>query len=139
VAMEVEPLLHERRVGSMSGMPTSDRDGPWPATLKRWMAGETSYALPGAESFDDIRDRVLPVWQDVTRRHEGRTVVVVAHGIICRVLQVSVVEGHSVADWQRLGPTPNVAVSELVREGGGPWRLARLNELPEGFSRGAGL
>jgi broad specificity phosphatase PhoE len=139
VTVEIEPLLHERRVGSMSGMPTGERDGPWPRTLRRWMAGETGYALPGAESFDNIRNRVLPVWQDVTQRHEGRTVVIVAHGIICRVLQVSLIAGNSVADWQRLGPTPNVAVSELVCEGAGPWRLLRLNELPEGFERGASL
>src|SRR4051812_41093539 len=32
VALEVEPLLHERRVGpTLSGTPTSDPSGPWPA------------------------------------------------------------------------------------------------------------
>jgi probable phosphoglycerate mutase len=128
VAVEVEPLLHERRVGAMSGLLTADRDGPWPRTLQRWLAGETGYALEGAESFDDIRARVLPVWESITRRYEGRTVVVVTHGIVCRVLLVSVVEGLTLADWQRL-PTDNVAVNELVRDGE-VWRAVRVNDVP---------
>jgi probable phosphoglycerate mutase len=133
VGVEVEALLHERRVGpTMSGTPTGDPSGPWPATLRRWLAGETWYAPPGAESFDDIRERVVPVWRGVTERHEGRTFAVVAHGMVIRVLLASVVEGLSLADWQRLGPMRNVAISELVREGGGPWRAARVNDLPDG-------
>ena len=128
VAIEIEPLLHERRVGLLSGTPTNDGNGVWPATLKRWLAGETSYAPEGAESFDAMRGRVVPVWAEVAKRHQGRTVVMVAHGLVCKVLLASVAEGYSLADWPRLGPISNVAVSELVREGDGPWRAVRVNE-----------
>lgn len=129
VGLEIEPLLHERRVGpGMSGTATADPNGPWPATLSRWLAGETGYAPEGAESFDDIRERVVPVWRGVTRRHEGRTLAMVAHGMVIRVLLASVVEGLSLADWRRLGPIRNVAVTELVCDGGGQWRAVRVNE-----------
>ena len=131
--VEVEPLLHERRVGALSGTPTGLSEGVWPETLRRWLAGETGYAPPGAESFDDIRARVLPVWERLAARHEGRTLVVVAHGVVCKVLLVSLLPGWTVADYPRLGPIHNVAVSELVRDGpGGAWRAARLNEAPPG-------
>jgi broad specificity phosphatase PhoE len=129
--VEVEPLLHERRVGALSGTSTGLREGAWPATLKRWLAGETSHAPPGAESFDDIRARVLPVWQRVVERHAGRTVVVVAHGVVCRVLLLSLLPGWTVADWRRLG-THNVGVNELLREGDGPWQAVRLDDVPAG-------
>src|SRR5262249_51225625 len=54
LAVQVEPDLHERRVGELSGTPTAGRDGVWPDTLRRWMAGDTGFAPPGAESFDAI-------------------------------------------------------------------------------------
>src|SRR5262245_45515654 len=49
LAVRVEPALHERRVGGLSGTPTNG-DGVWPQTLRRWLAGDTGYAPPGAES-----------------------------------------------------------------------------------------
>jgi broad specificity phosphatase PhoE len=91
------------------------------------MAGETTYASEGAESYDDIRDRVLPIWQRLTTEYTGRTVVVVAHGIVCRILLLSLLPGHTVADWQRLGPIHNVAINELLREGTGPWQALCIN------------
>ncbi|HEX5271400.1 MAG TPA: histidine phosphatase family protein [Gemmataceae bacterium] len=130
----VEPRLHERRVGSLSGTPFAAADGVWPATLRRWAAGETSYAPPGAESFDDIRGRVLPAWERLTRDHEGRCLVVVAHGVVCKVLFLSLLPGFSPADWERLGPIRNAALTELAGSAG-RWRARRVNELPEEVAR----
>ena len=45
---------------------------------------------------------MLPAWRAVTERHAGRTVVVVAHGIVCKVLLVSLLEGWSLADWSKM-------------------------------------
>ena len=126
----VEPQLHERRVGSLSGTPFGAREGVWPETLRRWLDGQTSFAPPGAESFDDIRDRVLPVWRRLTRAYDGGCLVIVAHGVVCKVLFLSVLPGLSHADWHRLGPIRNAALTEL-EETAGRWRAVRLNQLPE--------
>lgn len=126
---EVEPALHERRVGPLGGTPT-EADGPWPATLSRWTAGDTAFAPDGAESFDAIRERVVPAFLAVAARHAGRTAVVVAHGIVCKVLLLALVRGHTPADWHRLGPVRNVAVYDLA-EDGGVWRLEGVSEPPE--------
>jgi broad specificity phosphatase PhoE len=131
LTVQVEPGLHERRVGALSGTATGG-EGPWPETLRRWVASETSYTTAGAESFDAVRERVLPIWERLTAAHEGRTLVIVAHGIVCRVLLLSLLPGYGVADWPRLGPMHNTGVHELLRLGGGPWRALRLNELPHG-------
>jgi broad specificity phosphatase PhoE len=94
------------------------------------VAGDTGHAPEGAESFDAIRARVLPVWERVTQQHEGKTVVIVAHGIVCRVLLLSLLPGWGLADWQPLSPMRNAAVNEVVRGAAG-WEAVRLNELPE--------
>jgi broad specificity phosphatase PhoE len=125
-----EPQLHERRVGALSGTPFAANGSAWPDTLRRWVAGEASFAPPGAESFDDIRSRVLPVWERITTTHRDRCLVVVAHGVVCKVLFLSLLPGLSVADWSRLGPIHNAALTEL--EGAdGRWQAHRLNVLPE--------
>jgi probable phosphoglycerate mutase len=126
----IEPQLHERRVGALSGTPFPKGDGIWPATLRRWTAGDTSFAPPGAESFDDIRARILPVWERLTRQHEGRCLVVVAHGVVCKVLFLSLLPGFSPADWERLGSIRNVALTELEGSAG-RWQARRLNQLPD--------
>jgi broad specificity phosphatase PhoE len=128
LTVQVIPELHERRVGTLSGT-AHGPTGVWPDTLERWIRGDTGYAPPGAESFDAIRDRVLPAWRAVTEQHAGRALVVVAHGIVIRVLLLSVLPDWTVADWKRLGPVKNVGVSELVWDG--EWRAVRLNDVPE--------
>src|SRR5262249_8313811 len=95
--IRIEPLLHERRVGVMSGKPRDTPDNPWAQTLRRWQAGDTGFAQGGAESFDDMQQRLLPAWGRLTTEHAGRTLVVVAHGIVCKVLLVSLVA--ALADW----------------------------------------
>jgi 2,3-bisphosphoglycerate-dependent phosphoglycerate mutase len=129
LTVRVEQDLHERRVGALSGTPFR-ADGVWPQTLRRWMAGDTGYAPPRAESFDDIRARTLPVWERLTEAHAGRTLVIVAHGVVCKVLLLSVLPGLTPADWERLGPFRNVAISELLRADGG-WHGLRVNQVPE--------
>jgi len=130
----LEPHLHERRVGMLSGMPFGSSEGLWPQTLRRWIAGDTAFAPHGAESFDNVRARVVPVWERLTRAYAGRCLVIVTHGVVCKVLFLSLLPGLSVADWQRLGPIRNVALTELERNQGG-WEARRLNELPDVLGR----
>jgi 2,3-bisphosphoglycerate-dependent phosphoglycerate mutase len=126
--LRIEPELHERRVGSLGGTPTRVREGVWPDTLRRWLAGDTAFAPPGAESYDDIRRRVLPVWQRLTSTFANQTLVIVAHGIVCRVLLLSLLPEYTIRDWHRIR-TDNVAINELIYESE-TWRALRINELP---------
>jgi probable phosphoglycerate mutase len=132
--LQIEPDLHERRVGALSGTPTGGRQGVWPDTLRRWVAGDTGFAPPGAESFDAIHGRVRPVWDRLTATPGGPPLVIVAHGVVCKVLLLNLLPGHSAADWDKLGPSRNVGVSELARAADG-WRAVRLNEVPPEAAR----
>lgn len=127
LAIQIERDLHERCVGALTGLPM-DRDGVWAETVRRWIAGDTNYASPGAESFDAVRDRVLPVWHRLTTDYAGKTLAIVAHGHVCRVLLLSLLPGYTIADWPRIGPIRNVAVNELHGEAG-TWQAIRINEV----------
>ena len=126
----IEPMLHERKVGDMQGTPVQGEFGVWPDTLARWVVGETGYAPPGMESFDEIRNRVLPVWDRITQENQGKSVAVVAHGIVIRVILLSVVEGYNSADWPRLGRIANSSISEVTGSGR-TWRVVRIGFVPD--------
>jgi broad specificity phosphatase PhoE len=113
----------------LSGTPNQDPDGPYPQTLRRWLAGDTGYAPEGAESYDELRARVLPVWGRLTDG-PGETLAVVCHGMVIRTLLLNILPGMGLADWHRLGKIHNVGITELVREAGA-WRALRISEVPE--------
>jgi probable phosphoglycerate mutase len=129
VEHEIEPELHERMVGPFSQQSGEDVDLVWAETVKRWEAGETAYAFPGMESFERIRDRVVPAFERVVRRHADGRVVIVAHGVVCKVLLLSLLKDTSPADWTRLGRALNLSISELIPEGT-RWRATRLLSVP---------
>jgi 2,3-bisphosphoglycerate-dependent phosphoglycerate mutase len=124
-----EPLLHERRVGDWSGQPHKDYDHIWTETLARWQAGETGFSPTGIESFDAIRDRTLPVFRRVVEAHPGGRVVIVAHGVVCKVLLLSLLRGYTAADWTKIGRAKNLAVSELIPDAG-TWTARQLLVIP---------
>lgn len=132
--LRIEPSLHERRVGILGGLPTSPEHPYWTETLNRWINGDTSFSTEGAESFDAIRDRVLPVWNRLADEFADRQLIVVAHGLVCRVLLLSLLPNYTVADWKRIGLVRNLAISELVFDGIS-WRAESLNQVPESVLR----
>lgn len=125
----VEADLHERRVGVLTGSTFSLEGGPWAETIHRWAGGDTAFTTPGAESFDQLRDRLIPAFRRVAERFAGERVVVVAHGVVCKVLLLSLLPGYGPADWIRFGRVANLSVSELAREGTS-WVARRLLEIP---------
>ncbi|MBA4063786.1 MAG: fructose-2,6-bisphosphatase [Isosphaera sp.] len=129
VPHRIEPLLHERRVGPLAAMPRPEADRVWDETISRWLAGDTAYAYPGMESFDELRDRVVPAFRRAAGAHPGGRVAVVCHGVVCKVLLLSLLPGKGPADWVSVGKIPNLAVSELVSDGGG-WRANWLLAVP---------
>ena len=110
--LTIEPDLHERRIGALASQVYNASGGPWAETLRRWRAGELHYASEGAESFVQVRDRVLPVWNRLSLSHGGKTYLIVAHGAVIKVLLLSLQFG-SEAMWDDFS-CPNLALNELL-------------------------
>jgi broad specificity phosphatase PhoE len=129
VPHRLEPALHERAVGELCGVQFESANGLWTQTMHRWMAGETDYAPPGSESYDDIRRRALPVWERLRQDYAGRTYVVIAHGVVIKVLATCIGAGLTPADWNRFR-SHNLGLHELLHDGTG-WRYVRMGEVLE--------
>ena len=82
----------------------------------RWMAGDLDYTHEGGESFAAIAARTAPPFQALADRHRGQTIVVVAHGMVIRVLLCSLVDELKLADFAEV-PIEFVAVNDLRWDG----------------------
>jgi broad specificity phosphatase PhoE len=93
LASGLEPIvvesLHERRMGEASQGLIAELRHIILDTFVRWSAGDLDATRPGAESYAEIRDRVVPPFLSLARSHPGETVIVVAHGVVVRVLLTS--------------------------------------------------
>ena len=96
------PVLHERKIGPLSGLSREEGWEVYAESKKRWMAGDLEFTHEGGESFADIRRRVVPVVEEIALRHRGQTVIVIAHGIVIRVLLLSLLENLQPADFDRI-------------------------------------
>jgi broad specificity phosphatase PhoE len=127
--VHIENGLHERRIGILQGQPHTPEHPLWTKTVTQWTSGNTSFTTPGAESLDQMRLRLIPIWQKLTSIFAGKRAIVVAHGMVCKVLLLSLLPDWSVARWRQLGPISNLAISELEWSGT-VWHAVTLNRVP---------
>ena len=124
----VVPALHERRMGPLSGLPIAEGWHAYTRAMDRWKAGDLEAAHEGGESYAQMRERVVPPFVRLAQAHAGETIVVVAHGVVIRVLLSSLLEGKGPADFDGFG-IDFVAANDLRFDGRG-WRAETLNGMP---------
>ena len=81
--------LHEWRMGAISGRNKEEARAVYAGVMKRWAAGERGYKPEGAESYAEIEGRVRQPFEDLVDLAAGRTIVIVSHGMVIRVLFTS--------------------------------------------------
>ena len=124
----IEPDLHERKMGPLSGQSRDDGFATYATAKARWIAGQVEYSHEGGESYAAIARRVLPVFLRITVENAGQTVVVVAHGVVIRVLLTSLLPGRDHADFDAFA-IDNAAFNDL-RFDGRTWTALALNQRP---------
>ena len=119
--------LHERRIGTLSGVAREEGWATYAEVKSRWIAGELDVSHPGGESFADIRRRVCPVFEELARRHRGETILVVAHGVVIRVALTSLLSDFTPADFDRIA-IDFASVNDLWFDGTS-WTARALNQV----------
>ena len=103
VPIEVDRRLIEQDYGVYEG---ADRLDPGFWAVKRTFA----VRYPGGESMMDVAGRVYPLLKELKDRYPGRTVLLVCHGGVCRVIR-SYFEDMTNEEFPRWS-VPNAAVAE---------------------------
>ncbi len=98
----IRPELHERRLGPLSGVSREEGWSIYAQSKSRWIEGDLEYSHPGGESYADIRRRVMPVLENIIAGHPGETMIIVAHGVVIRVILTSLLAGYQPGDFDRI-------------------------------------
>ena len=82
----VDPAFRELDMGAWDGRPMAELWAEHRRDLEAWWADLEGFRLPGGESLADLKARVQPVLDRALARHRARTLCVVAHGGVNRVV-----------------------------------------------------
>jgi broad specificity phosphatase PhoE len=117
--------LRDRELGILDTLTSVGVDARYPveAQRRRWV-GKYFYRPPGGESWADVALRLRSALTDVSARHDGQRVLIVAHDAIVRLI------AHICMGWteqevlahELAYPVPNASITRLVLDGSG-WEL----------------
>ena len=60
------------------------------ALLQRWWDSPTQITPPNGESFQQFRCRVLECWQEIINNHQGKTLLLVTHAGVIRIILMKI-------------------------------------------------
>lgn len=78
--------FREMGFGRWEGLTTAEIEARDPAHYRIWTEEPQRFTAPDGERLEDVRQRVVEGLQDLRARHEGQTLVLVAHAVPSRIL-----------------------------------------------------
>jgi probable phosphoglycerate mutase len=105
--------FHERKVGILQGTPVSTSSGLFSQTRKDWSLGFKDQTTEGAESYNEVKNRVNIAILDLNilcNNKGAKKPLVISHGLTLKILLVERIFGGDAARWDELGPMQNTAL-----------------------------
>lgn len=109
--------LREISMGPLDGQFFGNMAWDNPELSYRFMHDSGQWRFDGAETFEEVGERVCSAVEDIASRHEGQTIAVVSHGVSIRCL-LSKVNSAPFSDIEKCPICKNTAVSKLKYENG---------------------
>ncbi len=94
-------------------------------TYRRWREEPHLVRLPGGESLDDVRVRAMAALEELIRNHPGKTLVLVSHRVVNKVLICAILGLDNSHFWQI---TQDTTAINLIQHRDGKYILSLMNE-----------
>ena len=94
-------------------------------TYRQWVESPHLVKLPGGESLDDVRGRVMAALEEVLRKHSEKTIVLVSHRVVCKVMICAILGLDNSHFWQIAQDTTAI---NLIQYKKGKYILSLMNE-----------
>jgi alpha-ribazole phosphatase/probable phosphoglycerate mutase len=78
--------LKERNFGEWEGMTFGEIEKKWPDAFRAWADNPLKFSPVGGESTLEARDRVMPVFNEITNKPQGQNIAIVSHGGVIRII-----------------------------------------------------
>jgi len=94
-------------------------------TYRQWVETPHLVRLPGGESLDDVKARAMAAMEEVIRNHPGKTLVLVTHRVVNKILICAILGLDNSHFWQI---TQDTTAINLIQHRDGKYILSLLNE-----------
>ena len=88
--VQVHPGLADIDYGEWQGLTPEEARQRWPEQVEHWYNYPEKAHIPGGETLTDLRTRAMQTVNELTDRHAGKTVVLVGHTVINRIILLGV-------------------------------------------------
>jgi len=125
--LKVQPLsgILDMSFGNWEGRPHQEIRESDSKTYRQWVETPHLVRLPGGEGLDDVRARATAALENLIRNYPGKTVVLVTHRVICKVLICAILGLDNSHFWQI---TQDTTAINLIQYRKGKYILSLMNE-----------
>ena len=125
--LKVQPLdgIIDMSFGNWEGRAHQEIREKDSKTYRQWVEEPHLVRLPGGESLDDVRVRAIAALEEVIRNHPEKTLVLVSHRVICKVLICAILGLDNSHFWQI---TQDTTAINLIQYRNGKYILSLMNE-----------
>lgn len=90
LAVQPLPGVIDIDYGEWQGLSPQEVSERYPELYRAWLAAPQTVHIPGGESLDDVRCRGMAALDEVISGNPGRTIALVSHTVVNRVLLLSI-------------------------------------------------
>jgi broad specificity phosphatase PhoE len=125
--LKVQPLdgIIDMSFGNWEGRPHQEIRESDSKTYRQWVETPHLVRLPGGEGLDDVRVRAMAAMEEVIRDHPGKTLVLVTHRVVNKVLICGILGLDNSHFWQI---TQDTTAINLIQHRDGKYILSLMNE-----------
>jgi len=125
--LKVQPLqgILDMSFGKWEGQSHRDIQKNDKEIYRQWREEPHQVRLPGGESLDEVRARSMAALEGVIRENPGKTLILVSHRVICKVLICAILGLDNSHFWQI---TQDTTAINLIQHREGKYILSLMNE-----------
>ena len=84
--VQAEPAFRELSFGDWEGLTYQQIVDKWEDAMANFLQHPDILEIPGGESFPAVQQRAMKRLNELIEKHDGQTIVVVAHGAVLRTM-----------------------------------------------------
>ena len=112
-----EKDIRELDVGIWQGRAVEDVKKEFPELLELYRTDPANHGCPGGENFSQMCKRVLPVFENIAKENDNKTVVVATHGGVIRVI-TCIFKGLPIDEVKNIPHCPNASTMIVTYDNG---------------------
>jgi len=125
LSVQIHPDLIDIDYGQWHGLTPIEAKERWPEASNAWYNAPHTACIPGGETLDQLRARVVRTINEIVSLHEGQTIVLVGHTVINRIVLLTVLGLGNDRFWRLRQDTCAINVFEVE---GDVFTLISLND-----------